>query len=282
MQTDKELFRVFQAVPQWLYLIRRQDAPAKVSLESVTFKALEKRCDGILIPDDEQLAVQIVEFQGYHDPLIYARIGIEMGMLQQLHPNRAVGGVIFFMDRTFDPQSPPWNAIIEAVYLVEVLKELETSEPNHPLVAVFQPLFIDDQEILEQRAAMCYNSIRSSPLPDVTAATLVEVFCSWMFQRFRDRSRQEIEAMFIQQLPDLRDTRVGQELIAIGKQEGKARRQSGRRGQRSLGELCRLGPHASGDLRRTAYERSGPSRFRPFFPAESRRRPSKPDQISAT
>ncbi len=126
------------------------------------------------------------------------------------------------MDRTFDPQSPPWNAIIEAVYLVEVLKELETSEPNHPLVAVFQPLFIDDQEILEQRAAMCYNSIRSSPLPDVTAATLVEVFCSWMFQRFRDRSRQEIEAMFIQQLPDLRDTRVGQELIAIGKQEGKA------------------------------------------------------------
>ena len=28
--------------------------------------------------------------------------------------------------------------------------------------------------------------------------------------------------MFIQQLPELRDTRVGQELIAIGKQEGKA------------------------------------------------------------
>lgn len=29
--------------------------------------------------------------------------------------------------------------------------------------------------------------------------------------------------MFIQQLPELRDTRVGQELIAIGKQEGEAK-----------------------------------------------------------
>jgi len=222
MQTDKELFKVFQAVPQWLYLIRRQEAPTKVALESVTFKALEKHCDGILIPNDGQFAVQIVEFQGYHDPLIYARIGIEMGMLQQLHPNRTVGGVIVFMDRSLDPQRRPWNAIIEAVYLVEVLKELEESQPNHPLVAVFQPLLIDDQEILEQRAAVCYNCIRSSPLPDPIATSLVDVFCSWMFQRFRDKSRQEIEAMFIQQLPELRDTRVGQELIAIGKQEGKA------------------------------------------------------------
>jgi predicted transposase YdaD len=223
MQTDKQVFIIFQAVPQWLYLIRNKAAPEKVRLQSVVFKALEKRTDGALIPEDEELEIEIVELQAYDDPLVYSRVGIEMGMIQQQYPNRAVSGLIVFFDRSFDPQTKPWDQIIRAIYLIEVLKDLERQNPDHPLVAVFEPLIIEDREMLVQRAGACYNKIRASTLDDQTKDSLAEVYCSWMYQRLRDKTPEEINAMFQQlpDLPELRESRLGQSLIAIGKAEGK-------------------------------------------------------------
>ena len=49
---------------------------------------------------------------------------------------------------------------------------------------------------------------------------LEEVFVSWLLQRLPNRSKQEIEKMLIGELPELVDTRAGQDILKIGEQRG--------------------------------------------------------------
>ena len=47
-----------------------------------------------------------------------------------------------------------------------------------------------------------------------------EVFVSWLMQRLPFKGAKEIEEMLLGKLPDIRNTRSGQELIAIGIEQG--------------------------------------------------------------
>ena len=58
-------------------------------------------------------------------------------------------------------------------------------------------------------------------LPQTTKEVLLEVFLNWIEQRLSHKGKKEIEEMMLGQLPDLRDTQSGKDLIAIGKLEGK-------------------------------------------------------------
>jgi predicted transposase YdaD len=49
---------------------------------------------------------------------------------------------------------------------------------------------------------------------------LEEVFVSWLLQRLPDRSKKEIEKMLIGELPELVDTRAGQDILKIGEERG--------------------------------------------------------------
>jgi len=77
-----------------------------------------------------------------------------------------------------------------------------------------------NRELLERNAAKYYNQIKTNT-PDARAkAKLLTVFVDWVMQRFNDRGRQEIEKMLLGELPDLRETQAGKDLIAIGVEEG--------------------------------------------------------------
>ncbi len=51
-------------------------------------------------------------------------------------------------------------------------------------------------------------------------AGLQEVFVSWLMQRLPYKGANEIEEMLLGKLPDIRNTRSGQDLIAIGIEQG--------------------------------------------------------------
>jgi len=87
---------------------------------------------------------------------------------------------------------------------------------------VFLPLLAKSDAILERDAGPCYNSIQRSDLPKPVRETLIDVFINWLEQRLSSKGKKEIEEMLIGQLPDLRETQSGKDLIAIGKVEGKA------------------------------------------------------------
>ena len=49
------------------------------------------------------------------------------------------------------------------------------------------------------------------------------VFVSWLEQRFKDKTKKEIETMLLGELPDLEETASGKDLIRIGEQRGEKR-----------------------------------------------------------
>ena len=221
METDKQIYLIFQWQPQWVFLLLHETPPAGARFEALTLKSIEKRVDAAWVPADASLAILVAEFQGYDDGLIYVRIVQEMAMLRSQYPKREVRGLVFFLEARFDPDSDPWRQFVQVIYLDEALEQLSCEQPDHPMVAVFAPLFARSEEVLETEAAECYNRIDSPELDRASVAGLQEVFVSWLMQRLTYKGAKEIEEMLLGKLPDIRNTRSGQDLIAIGIEQGK-------------------------------------------------------------
>jgi hypothetical protein len=111
---------------------------------------------------------------------------------------------------------------VRSIVLPDELRRLAKRRPDHPLVAAFQPLLAESEAELEQNAGGFFRSIRSSTLKQGGKEALEEVFLSWLIQRLPNRTRQEIEKMLIGELPELVETRAGQDLIEIGVERGLA------------------------------------------------------------
>ncbi len=221
MKTDKQIFKIFQAQPQWVYLLAEEPSPGPCRFESKTFKEIEKRTDGLLVPDSPDRKIAIVEIQGYEDSFLYQRVVIEMAMVQQEYVGRGVQGIILLLDDTTDPKTEPWRKVVRTISLRRAMSKIRKQQPKHPLVAVFAPLLAKTDAILERDAAPCYNLLQESALPKPVRETLVDVYVNWLEQRLCNKGKKEIEEMLLGQLPDLRETQSGKDLIAIGKVEGK-------------------------------------------------------------
>jgi predicted transposase YdaD len=220
MKTDKNLHTIFAACPQWIFELTGLDSPGECEWKAVVLKALEQKPDGVIFPADPARPLTVVEFQFQDDPAIYARTVIEMALLQQEHGMRAVQGLIFFRFPSLDPQTEPWRQVIGAYSLREVLKSLAQRAPGHPLVALFQPVLLSNEETLEKHAAAYYNQIKISGLAEPVKTVLLDVFVNWLEKRLKHMGKKEIENMLLGELADLRDTQSGKDLIQIGKEEG--------------------------------------------------------------
>ena len=221
MKTDKQLFKIFSAAPEWLFELTRLESPGACKMESLNLKDVEQRVDGVIVPNDVNEPLTVVEFQFYDDETIYARTAHEMSGLQLSQNMRGVQGVILFRYASQDPQTPPWNEIIHTYLLRDLIREFEQGHPQHPLVIVFQPVLLSNVDTLELRAREYYRTIKNSDLDDSTKTTLLEVFVSWIEQRLKHKGKKEIEKMFAEELPDLEETQSGKDLIQIGVERGK-------------------------------------------------------------
>ena len=223
MKTDKELYRIFEVAPEWVFELAGLPSPGKSTLRSVTVKALERRADGVIVPEAPDQPLTIVEFQFQADDTIYRRTVVEMAAVQNAFPGRVVQGVIFFGYNNLDPQTVPWTQVVRSYVLPDVLQDWERKEPKHPLVAVFKPLLAESEESLQRQAAGYFRAIKHSSLGPACKRTLEEVFVSWLEQRFKDKTKKEIETMLLGELPDLEETASGKDLIRIGEQRGEKR-----------------------------------------------------------
>ncbi len=224
MKTDKELYRVFAAVPDWLFLLTGLPSPGKCSLRSFTVKALERDADGVVVPKDPMQPLTVVEFQFRKDETIYTRTVVEMAAVQEASQMRAVQGIIFFQNNGLDPRTQPWKHVVRSFVLRDVLEALESEQPDHPLVAVSKPLLVAADGTLEAEAVRHYRTIKSSDLESRAKTALLDVFVSWLQQRFKSKRKQEIEAMLaVDELPPLEETESGKDLIRIGEKRGKER-----------------------------------------------------------
>ena len=229
MKTDKQIFRIFAAVPEWLFELAGLPSPGNSTLRSFTVKALERVADGVVVPEAPDQPLTVVEFQFQRDVAIYQRMVVEMATIQEANPGRSVQGVIFFGYNNLDPRTEPWTRVVHSCVLAEVLAAWERERPRHPLVAVFKPLLAESEEALEREAVEYYRAIKYSELADACKRALEEVFVSWLEQRLKHKHKKEIEVMLLGELPDLEETQSGKDLIRIGEQRGLERgREEGR------------------------------------------------------
>ena len=220
METDKHFYEIFQVNPQWIFELTGRPSPGACQFISMTLKAIERRSDGVLVPDSPAESISVTEIQMQYDKEVYGRITMEMVLVQSERPGRKVEGIIIFGSRELDPETEPWRQVVSVYYLDEMLEQLTIRTPNHPLVAVFQPLLEKNREFLERNASVYYTQIKSSTSNERQKAKLLSVFIDWMLQRFSELGKEEIETMLLGQLPDLRDTQAGKDLIAIGIEKG--------------------------------------------------------------
>jgi len=213
VKTDKQVYSIFSLNPRWLFELTGLAWPGPCQWKSVAFKSIEQTADGVLYPDAPDSPITVTEIQAQLNPFIYARVVIEMAMLQRENQNREVQGVVLFFSENLDPKIAPWDEVVHSFYLDEMLAELATRQPDHPLVAVFQPVIQLDDKTLEDSAATCYNQIKTSNLPPPAIETLLAVFVNWLEKRFFKLGKQEIENMLLGELPDLRETQSGKDLI---------------------------------------------------------------------
>jgi len=222
VETDKQVYRVFGAQPDWVFQLAGLPPVGKCVMRSFTVKSLERRTDAVIVPEALDQPLWVVEFQFGENPFIYTRTVQKMAAIQEEFDLRDVRGIIFFAEQRFDPQTQPWTSNVRSIVLIDELRRLAQRTPDHPLVAVFQPLLAERDADLEHAAGGFYLAIKNSKLKKGVKETLEEVFVSWLLQRLPDRSKQEIEKMLIGELPELVDTRAGRDILKIGEERGRA------------------------------------------------------------
>ncbi|MFM9962487.1 MAG: DUF2887 domain-containing protein [Planctomycetaceae bacterium] len=224
MKTDKQYYKIFEVKPEWAYLLAGLKPPGRVQFRSVAIKELEGIADGVLIPADVAEPLTVMELQEQENAEIYATMAIKMASLQKMHDMRAVRGVIFFGDKRLDPNTEPWNQVIQSFVLRDAVVAFAEQHPNHPLAAVFDPLLARDDDEFKRRAVGDLRQIKySGELSRKARDVLLDVFASWVHQRFKHLPRKEIEIMMLSELPSLEETRAGKELIELGEARGEAR-----------------------------------------------------------
>ncbi|MEO0416076.1 MAG: DUF2887 domain-containing protein, partial [Verrucomicrobiota bacterium] len=221
MKTDKEIHKIFTACPEYVFLLSGIDASGDGTYESVTVKALQREMDGFYRPNDPSEALVVVEVQFQKDEHIYTRLVTEMAMIQDDNQLADITGVIFFYKKQLDPRTKPWVDIVETVYLDQAITELQKQQPNHPLGIVFRPLLDTDEQELEANAKRYYSELRQIDLPRHQKNSLDDVFLHWLIERLGHLTQRQIS--MILDLPDIKDTTCGREILEEGIERGEAR-----------------------------------------------------------
>ena len=157
METDKQLYRVFGVQPDWVFELAGLPPVGKCVMRSFTVKSLERRTDGVIVPQAPFHPLWVIEFQFGDNPYVYTRTVQKMAAIQEEFGMREVQGMIFFGAAVLDPQTKPWTSLVRSIVLVDELRRLAERAPEHPLVAVFQPLLAERETDLEHTAGGFYR-----------------------------------------------------------------------------------------------------------------------------
>ncbi|KPA10044.1 hypothetical protein MHK_009746 [Candidatus Magnetomorum sp. HK-1] len=227
MKTDKELYKIFSAYPNYLFKCANIRKKTTYTMQSVTLKEFERRTDGLLAPKDPKAPTYITEFQAQKDANIYHRLAMEMASYAMMNQDCDIRGILVFLHKGLDPKTNPWHYLskskdkfLKIVYLDEFLKELEKKQPNHPMVAVFKPLFEKDLNALKNNAYHWYQKIAKSRLPKDAKEHIQKAFISWLTARLRDLPYQEVINM-IASLPDFETTQFYKDIVEVGEKRGE-------------------------------------------------------------
>ncbi|MCA1963947.1 MAG: DUF2887 domain-containing protein [Prosthecobacter sp.] len=223
MKSDTQFYQIIRACPELIYELAGLPNPGPCRTLSETFKEFSRSADAVIEPLDESLPVCVVEVQHQLDGSIYNRLVIERALAQQQRNYRPIQGVILFAGRELDPSTEPWTKLIQPLYLDEVVDRLRETQPDHLLLDVLAPTYLQTDTELEQWAPFHYHRLRSRNLPTEVLQPLLAVFESWIFHLIKTQDRETFAMKLNIPTGDIRETVVGRELIDEGIRRGMER-----------------------------------------------------------
>ncbi len=195
MKTDKQLHALLTASPEaFHFLTDGIELPGPYQGRSVAFKELEQRADLVFEPDTGAGPTYIIEVQAQYSGTVYDRLVMELLLYRKAHPERTVYGQAIFLNVGSDEPDWPWaewlgrGPLRKPVFLEKVLKKARQQHPDHPLLAVFLPWFASDRQLAQQAPAAWR---RLEALTEPGASVLLDVFMSWMVERYKGRTYVE-------------------------------------------------------------------------------------------
>ena len=184
-------------------------------------KQLAFRIDGVLVPKTDAVdqTVWIIEVQFQKDLLFYHRFFAEIGLFLAQYPEtQDWQAVVLFPSRKVEPEQRHLHrALLNSDQMHRVyLNELKASEGLG--VGLIQLILAKPKGAITQ-AQILLSEARSQGQTNPKIAEIIKLIETIVLYKFPQLSREEIERMF--GLSELRQTKVYQEALQEGRQEGE-------------------------------------------------------------
>ncbi len=224
MKTDSIFYRLFQELPGIFFELigNTVETASNYQFSSVEIKQTTFRIDGVFLPiQGDENPIYFVEVQFQLDTDFYSRFFAEIFLyLRQNKPQNDWGGVVIYLSRNVDTGDIRHyreffvSGRVSRVYLNELGEEAEQSIAIGTLKLVILP-----QATVVERARVLIDRVRQEIADEFVKEEYLQLIETIIFYKLPSMSREEIAAMF--GLSELKQTRVYQEALEEGRQEGE-------------------------------------------------------------
>jgi predicted transposase/invertase (TIGR01784 family) len=224
MKTDTLFYQLFQTFHSLLFeLLDRPVSEAEgYQFSSVEVKEKAFRFDGVFIPSTEDKLIYFTEVQFQPKDDFYWEFPAEvLTYLNQYRPSQDWKSVAIFAQRNCEPKPSKFcQELIDLGRIVRVyLEDFLDQDTNSAGISIIQLILASEKKAPKMAKALA-RKVEQEINTDLQAE-VVKFIETVLVYKFPKLSRQEIEKMFTQS--DLKKTRVYQEALEEGKQEGLQR-----------------------------------------------------------
>lgn len=222
MKTDTIFYRLFQTFPDLLFELI--DFPRELAnfyrFSSVEVKQLSFRIDGVFLPERQDLPIYFTEVQFQNDPEFYARFFAEIFLyLKQTQLKNNWRGVVIYPNRRVEKENiERYRELLQETRVQRIyLEELADIPPDSLGLATLELVSLPEAQVINQGRELIVR-VRETGVEN-RQQELLELIETILIYKLPRINRKEIEAMF--SLSELRQTRVFQEALEEGRQEGE-------------------------------------------------------------
>jgi predicted transposase/invertase (TIGR01784 family) len=225
MKTDSIFYRLFKEFPSSFFeLIGRPASEANAyRFDSFELKQTAFRIDGLFLPleDNSPQPLYFLEVQFRKDPKIYANLFAEVFVfLNQNDPGQDWRAVVVYESRNWEPtQLLPYQELLNSTKVLRVyLDELPEQTFTSLGLSIVQ-LIISSESVAVDRAKQLIARTQEEVKDEQIRLDILDLIETVLFYKFTTKSREELAQMF--GIDDLKQTRLFQDILAEGREEGK-------------------------------------------------------------
>ena len=223
MKRDPLFYRLFEELPTCFFQLvgRQADDARRYELEAVAYKSTAVRLDGVFRPlDPDAGPAYLWEAQFYRSDKVYANLLTKIGRFLE-HGDSGLDwvAVVIYPDRSLEQSNlHPYRCLVQSDQLIRVyLDELPPAAPDQFEMGILELIAAKPEAALEKARAMVPR-LRRGNVTKQFQRMMIQFIETVIVHQFPNWSRAEIEKML--QVTDVRQTRVFQEALEEGRQEG--------------------------------------------------------------